>query len=279
MHRASCLCGAVTWEIGGPYTFMHHCHCSRCRKSHGVGGMTAIGVAQVRMHDETHVRRWPSSPAFERAFCGRCGSVVPSNLADELIFVPAGNLLDDPGVRPEARIFVASAAPWEELHDALPRFDAFPPGADYPVLPDPSPVTAPPGEIHGSCLCGRVAFVIDQPPLFARFCHCGRCRRARSAAASVNLAVPIGAVHVTRGADAMVRYKVPDAERYTQVFCGTCGSPLPADIPARNMTVVPMGSLDTDPGIRPQCHIFVASKAPWDVIADGLPQYDEYPPA
>jgi hypothetical protein len=36
-----------------------------------------------------------------------------------------------------------------------------------------------------------------------------------------------------------------------------------------------LGSIDGDPGIRPQLHTFTASKAPWDEICDGLPQYPE----
>jgi len=37
-----------------------------------------------------------------------------------------------------------------------------------------------------------------------------------------------------------------------------------------------MGTLDDDPGLRPQAHIFVGSKAPWYEIADELPRYEEY---
>ena len=39
-----------------------------------------------------------------------------------------------------------------------------------------------------------------------------------------------------------------------------------------------MGTLDGDPGVRAGSHMFVASKAPWDEISDGLPQYPEYGP-
>jgi len=48
--------------------------------------------------------------------------------------------------------------------------------------------------------------------------------------------------------------------------------------PNRGIAVVPMGSLDDDPGIRPTAHIFVGSKAPWFEIADDLPQYKESTP-
>jgi hypothetical protein len=41
--------------------------------------------------------------------------------------------------------------------------------------------------------------------------------------------------------------------------------------------VIPAGGLDHDPGLRPQMHIFVGSKAPWFEIADDLPRYDAAP--
>ena len=34
-----------------------------------------------------------------------------------------------------------------------------------------------------------------------------------------------------------------------------------------------LGSLDGDPGLRPEFHTHVDSKAVWDEIADSLPQY------
>ena len=41
---------------------------------------------------------------------------------------------------------------------------------------------------------------------------------------------------------------------------------------------LPLGCLDTDPGVRPSLHVFVGSKAPWFEIADSLPRYGEAPP-
>jgi hypothetical protein len=42
--------------------------------------------------------------------------------------------------------------------------------------------------------------------------------------------------------------------------------------------LVPAGSLDDAPGMAPQAHIFVGSKAPWFEITDEIPQFAEYPP-
>lgn len=33
-----------------------------------------------------------------------------------------------------------------------------------------------------------------------------------------------------------------------------------------------------DPGIKPESHIFIGSKAPWHEINDNLPQFEEWPP-
>ena len=37
-----------------------------------------------------------------------------------------------------------------------------------------------------------------------------------------------------------------------------------------------LGTTDGDPKCRPECHIFVESKAPWHEITDDLPQYDTW---
>jgi len=274
--HASCLCGDVGWEIEGQPEWMSHCHCSRCRKTHGTGFATYVAApaAGFRMRGGDRVVRWESSPGFFRCFCGRCGSVVPGDPADGRVFMPAGNFDGDPGVRPLAHIFVASKAPWYEITDALPRFDAYPPGIDVPVLDDLPRDVGGPGA-RGSCLCGSVAFEYGGDPILCRHCHCSRCRKARSAAHASNLGVPLDRFRWLRGEDQLGFYKVPEAKFFAQAFCRTCGSALPRTDAGRGIAVVPLGALDGDPGARPSNHIFVGSKAPWFEITDALPQFEE----
>jgi hypothetical protein len=278
MNRAGCLCGDVTWEIDGPLEWMSHCHCSRCRKAHGALFATYVAApaAGFRLHGSEHIGRWESSPGFFRCFCGRCGSVVPGDPFEGRVFLPAGNFDEDPGIRPLAHIFVASKVPWFEIRDALPCFETYPPGVDAPVLPDRPPLD-PPGKPRGSCLCGGAAYVIDGTPALCWNCHCSRCRRARSAAHASNLFIGADVLRYTRGEELLVSYKVPEAQRFTQRFCRTCGSSMPRIDRDRGVAVIPMGSLDDDPGMHPQAHIFVGSKAPWYTITDDLPQHVELP--
>ena len=57
----------------------------------------------------------------------------------ERVWVAAGTLDGDPGIRAGANAFVTSQAEWHELTDGLPRFDSYP-----PLDVEPAPATAPP---------------------------------------------------------------------------------------------------------------------------------------
>jgi hypothetical protein len=280
--RGSCLCGGVAWRVRDALDFTSHCHCSRCRKAHGMGFGTYLVCGEDSFTLERGrelIERYESSPGFFRPFCRRCGSVVPDGEPWKgMLGVPFGPFDDDPGVRPLSHIFVSSKPPWLEITDDLPRFDGYPPGFDANTLDD-LPRRGQGEGVTGSCLCGDVTFTAESPPLRYYNCHCSRCRKARSALFASNVFWQADRLRFTSGADRLTSYKVPEAQFFTQVFCTRCGSPMPRLDPERGIAVVPAGSLDADPGKRPECHIFVASKAPWHEISDALAQYDERPTA
>ncbi|MCC6528191.1 MAG: GFA family protein [Polyangiaceae bacterium] len=294
--RASCLCGSVRWEVDGPLAdlapgsadrsleallFFSHCHCGRCRKAHGAAYASYLVVPAERFRLVTGLEAiaiYRAAPGSTRPFCSLCGSVVPDGVASGgRVGMPAGCFDDTLGVRPTAHIFVASKAPWHEIHDALPRSDAYPPGIAAPFS-DRVPLDPPEVGVRGSCLCGGVSYAVTVPPLRSRTCHCSRCRKAGSAANVSYLVVPLDGLEFLRGPELVRRFKVPGARYFEHAFCATCGSSLPRASRERGIHVVPMGTLDDDPGVRPEAHIFVASKADWDEIADPLPRHDEYPP-
>ena len=81
-----------------------------------------------------------------------------------------------------------------------------------------------------------------------------------------------------RGEELLASYKVPEAERFTQTFCRTCGSKMPRVDRERKRVGLAAGSLDDDPGAREELHVFVGSKAPRYDIPDDLPQHEAHPP-
>lgn len=63
---------------------------------------------------------------------------------------------------------------------------------------------------------------------------------------------------------------------YGKGFCRTCGSQVPAANDDQSTYWIPAGLLDQqDPGIKVGAHIFVGSKASWDVIGDTGIQFTE----
>jgi hypothetical protein len=130
--------------------------------------------------------------------------------------------------------------------------------------------------IHGSCLCGAVKYEIDGPLGDASSCHCSMCRKAHGAAFGTYAGLNPDEFRWVSGEDMVSVYNSsPDGGR---CFCQKCGSTLGA---MQNGKVgwITLGPVDGDPGVRPQLHIFVGSKAPWHDITDQLPQFDEWPPA
>ena len=141
------------------------------------------------------------------------------------------------------------------------------------------PTVAPKvGVIQGSCLCGEVAFEIEGTPDRLWYCHCSRCRRARSAAHGANLFFKPDQFRWVRGESLVKFYKDPNARFFSTAFCEKCGSAAPRISRERGLGFVPAGTLDTDPGIQPLARIFVGSKANWVDITDAVPQFEELPP-
>jgi hypothetical protein len=281
MTRGACLCGVVQYELSQP-TQMAHCHCSMCRKHHGAPFATfaVAPSATFRWIDgEDAIASYRSSEHGVRYYCRHCASVAPTVMPDAgLAIAPAGNLEGDPGVRPQTHMFAASKAAWYPITDSLPQHAGVPPEFGGGMGVTRPTVAQRDGVADGSCLCGAVAYEVRSPVRMFH-CHCSRCRRARSAAHTTNMFAKLDDFAFTRGEELVAQYKVPEAKFFTIAFCTRCGGKAPRVARDRGIVSVPAGTLDTEPGMRPQAHIYVTSKAPWFEISDDLPQYPEAPPA
>lgn len=133
MHRGSCLCGAVTYEIDGDIGPGYYCHCQRCRKASGsiMAANALIDFASLRITSGEDALRtyFAESTGLERRFCGLCGSPILSHRpATGRTAIRLGSLDSEPPRGPGAHIFVASKAAWENLDEDLPCHAEFPPG-------------------------------------------------------------------------------------------------------------------------------------------------------
>lgn len=274
--QGACLCGTVRYEVDGPFNMMIHCHCSMCRKHHGSSFATFVGAPLMGFRwlaGADKVVTYQSSEKGRRSFCSGCGGVAPTLSKEmDLAICPAGNLQGDLDVQPQGHWFVGSKAPWYTITDQLPQHEEYP--EEFGVTGVTRPQVEPrEGIVEGSCLCGKIAYEVTAPPMRMMNCHCSRCRRGRSAAHATNLFYKIDDFRFIRGEANITVYKVPEAQHFAVAFCRDCGSAAPRVSAERGLVVVPAGTVDTDPGVGPQAHIYVGSKANWFSITDGLPQF------
>ena len=131
--------------------------------------------------------------------------------------------------------------------------------------------------LNGSCLCGAVRYRITGNPKHFWHCHCQRCRKATGTGHASNVLMKPEAAEWTAGEELLSSFKLPDARFFSTSFCRVCGGPLPRIAPDLRIAVIPAGSLDSDPGIRPEGRIYQDSRAAWSCSDTELPAYDTYP--
>ena len=257
---------------------MLHCHCSVCRKHHGTLFATYVAGPLTTFHWRAGTEKigtWQSSSrgqaqlllgvrfegAERRARCA--AGVHARGRARGRARHPAADA-------PVRGLEVAG----HEIHDGLPQHEAYPPEWDAqgwttparPMRAGVAAAAAPAAACASSSMAGRFA---------CTHCHCGRCRRARGGAHATNVVYKLEALRYTQGEELLADFDLPGAQFFGTSFCGHCGGAMPRRSLKRGAAVVPIGALDSDPGIHPLAHQFVAFKAPWYDIHDGVPQHPE----
>src|SRR5688572_6797145 len=91
MHKGSCLCGRVRYEVTGDIGDFGYCHCTSCRK--------ASGTAHAA-----------NAPVQRSDFLLESG-------AEEIRFTKT----------PRAHTWVSDKAPWEPIEDNVPQFPEWAP--------------------------------------------------------------------------------------------------------------------------------------------------------
>jgi hypothetical protein len=130
-HSGSCLCGAVRFEIAGDFERFYLCHCEYCRKdtgsAHGANLFSSSAtLIWLSGEDQVRVFNLPST-RHRNCFCSTCGSALPDLQMDgALLKVPAGSLDTEVHIRPDAHIFCASKARWDEALEKVAKVARLP---------------------------------------------------------------------------------------------------------------------------------------------------------
>jgi len=127
LHRGSCLCNTVRYEVSGELGELIYCHCQRCRKATGSAFIAVAPVPKTNFtitHGEASLKTYRSEAGVCRVFCDQCGSPVMAyrESAPDILRLRVGTLDTPLPIQVSAHIFVGSKAEWHEIHDEAPQY-------------------------------------------------------------------------------------------------------------------------------------------------------------
>ena len=132
-------------------------------------------------------------------------------------------------------------------------------------------------KVTGSCLCRKVRYQITGNMGVFQYCHCSRCRKFTGSAHAANLFVSPDDFSWLSGEESVGRFDPEDTKYFATSFCKSCGSSLPWLSKSGQVVIIPAGTLDEDPEIRPTKNIFCGSRPEWYTAASSLPEHEEMP--
>jgi hypothetical protein len=121
----------------------------------------------------------------------------------------------------------------------------------------------------GRCLCGAIRYRVQGPLRDIQVCHCGQCRRVHSYLGAFTSAARADVSLEDAGT---LRWYASSA-RGRRGFCSACGSSLFFEPGGENRLAIAAGSLDQPSGLKVMGHEYVANKADYVTIDDGLPTF------
>ncbi len=128
----------------------------------------------------------------------------------------------------------------------------------------------------GSCLCGKVKYEIDGKFESFFLCHCTFCQKDTGSSHAANLFSTILKLKWLSGKSFIKTFNLPNS-KHVKSFCSKCGAAVPSIQNEGRLIVVPAGSLDTSVEMKPNAHLFVASKAKWDESLEELQTFEGLP--
>ena len=123
VHKGSCLCGGVKFEVAGELPGPDACHCTKCRKHSGhVFASTDVAKTALTVRGEEHLRWYASSKKVRRGFCGTCGaSLFWDPPAREKIAIAMGAFDGPTETRLAIHIFVGEKGDYYDIADGVPQ--------------------------------------------------------------------------------------------------------------------------------------------------------------
>jgi len=123
MHKGSCNCGAVSFEVAATLHPPDACHCTQCRKQSGhYWASTDVPRTALTLHGAERLAWYRSSDKVRRGFCATCGAFLFWDpIGRDNIAVAMGAFDKPTGTHIDKHIFVADKGDYYDIADGLPQ--------------------------------------------------------------------------------------------------------------------------------------------------------------
>jgi hypothetical protein len=123
VHTGGCQCGAVRFRVEGALGDASVCHCRMCQKAAGNFYLPLVSVRQARLFwTRGEPKRFQSSNAASRGFCGDCGTPLTYEAPDGVALTIA--TFDRPeGIVPTIQWGIEAKLPYVDHIRQLPGED------------------------------------------------------------------------------------------------------------------------------------------------------------
>lgn len=126
MHRGSCLCGAVTFELSCDIQPPVACHCTQCRKHSGhFECSTDIPRSALTVFGKENLS-WYLTPEknVQRGFCATCGSsLFWDPIGRDWTSISMGAFDTPTKTHLKMHVHISTKGDYYELSDGLPQFE------------------------------------------------------------------------------------------------------------------------------------------------------------
>jgi hypothetical protein len=104
------------------------------------------------------------------------------------------------------------------------------------------------------------------------YCHCTDCQKETGGPFATELFVKANSLEID-GELREFQKRGDSGKIVTRRFCTTCGTTVVTVFESDEHVCVKACTLDDASGLESEFHLYVSSKQPWGVIADGLQQF------
>jgi hypothetical protein len=126
---------------------------------------------------------------------------------------------------------------------------------------------------EGGCDCRAVRYRMRGRPLFVHCCHCRWCQRETGASFALNALIEADRVEHLGAEPVLVATPSQSGKGQKIARCPHCHVAIWSNYAGAGAAVrfIRVGTLDEPDGLRPDIHIFTATKQPWVVLPPDTP--------